>query len=326
MIILFLSSMMTGSFSGVRAQEVTARAGIDTSSILLGQQVTLKLNVTLPKGRNIIWPVFTDSLAAGVEIVSISGIDSVISADQLSLSQRLRISSFDTGFHQIPPIPFYEKMREDSLAIVAVTNELFLTVNTVPVDTTKAIKDVKGVMAVPLTFREIFRWVLLGLGILALGAGSWYYFRKKRKRLPVFALAPKPETPPHLIALDEFEKLRQARLWQSGKIKEYYTQLIDILRVYLEKRFHIQAMEMTSDEILGALRSVAIVNEAREVMIELLTLADLVKFAKEQPLPMQHDQCLKLGIDFVNLTRAVINEAENQQLADPTTSKQEQAL
>ncbi|MHC1708018.1 MAG: hypothetical protein AB9842_10950 [Bacteroidales bacterium] len=308
----------------LQAQDITAKAGLDTSSILLGQQVTLKINVGLPSDKPVSWPVFADSLAPGVEIISVTKVDTQKTTDpkRINLVQSLRITSFDTGFHKIPGIPFFEKGKLDSLGLLALTNELFLTVNTIPVDTTKAIKDIKGVMSVPLTFWEIFRWVLLGLGVLAVAFGIWYYIRRKRKNKPVFVLPSRPPVPAHLVALEEFEKLRQAKLWQSGKVKEYHTKLTDIVRIYLEKRYDILAMEMTTDEILASIKPVqGIHEEALRLLREILQLADLVKFAKEQPLPLQHDNSLSQGIAFVNLTRPSIQEpakAESQNSQEPT--------
>lgn len=319
---LFLLTLAgTGLFPSIAgAQEITARAGLDTSSILIGQQVMLKINVSLPKGKAITLPVFTDSLATGVEIVGQSRVDTLKTTDQqrLNLVQLLRITSFDTGFHKIPAIPIYESGKMDSLHILAFTNELFLTVNTIPVDTAQAIKDVKGVMSVPLSFWEIFRWVLLALVIILLVAGVWYYIRKRRKKLPVFVLPSRPAVPAHIQALEELEKLRVAKIWQAGKVKEYHTQLTDILRVYLERRFNVQAMEMTTDEILDALKTASSTAEAIAKMAEILQLADLVKFAKEQPLPLQHDNSLKLGIDFVNLTRPSVQENVSKEDSAPT--------
>ncbi|MCX6270111.1 MAG: hypothetical protein NTU44_02630 [Bacteroidetes bacterium] len=292
--------------------QVTARASIDTSTILIGQQVNLKLNVNLPKNQSVIWPYFSDSLATGVEIVQSSKIDTVLSTDQksFSLTQRLRITSFDTGFHKIPVIPFYTKGVGDSLQLLAATSELFLTVNTIPVDTTKVFKDIKGVMSPPLSFWEVFRWVLLGLVVAGIAFGIWYYLKKRRQNQPVFVLPSKPPVPPYIIALEELEKLRQSKLWQTGKVKEYHTQLTDILRVYLEKKYQILAMEMTTWEIMESMRSYQVNPEAKRLLQEVLELADLVKFAKEQPLPVQHDHNLKLAVDFVNLT--ILSGEENK--------------
>jgi hypothetical protein len=311
--------MITPVFqSSAYAQEISAKAGMDTSTILLGQQVTLKIDVSLPKNKTLSWPVFTDSVAPGVEIVSTSAVDTVETSDpqRVNLTQRIRITSFDTGFHTIPSIPFYENGKRDSLHILAMTNELFLTVNTVAVDTTRAIKDIKGVMSVPLTFWEVFRWVLLGLAIVFLVFAVWYYIHRRRKNKPVFVIPSRPSVPPHVQALGDLEKLRQAKLWQTGKVKEYHTRLTDILRIYIEKRFNIQAMEMTTDDTLETMKTLLPGTESLQLLRDILQLADLVKFAKEQPLPMQHDGSLNNGIAFVNMTRPsmstpVINEDSN---------------
>ena len=314
-VLLFLGMACT---SVLKAQ-VTAKASMDTSTIMIGQQVTLKLSLSLPGNQSVIWPYMTDTISAGVEVVQASPVDTVFSADKkkMELTQRLRITSFDTGFIKIPSIPFYARGGTDSLNLLASTRELLLTVNTLAVDTNRVFKDVKGVMSLPFNILDYLPWII-GIWLVALAVALiWVYYRKKKNKLPVLQTY-KPSLPPHVKALEDLEKLRLAKIWQTGRVKEYYTEMTDILRIYLERKYQVQAMEMTTWDIMENLRYTTIQPDAKTKLHEVLELADLVKFAKEQPLPLQHDQSLNLAVEFIRLS--VREEATASDKANNTES------
>ena len=125
---------------------------------------------------------------------------------------------------------------------------------------------------------------------------------------------PKVIIPPHTKALEELEKLALKKLWQEGKIKEYYTGITDILREYIYGRYGIGAAEMTSDEIMQALKRKDINEAMKGKLMEIMVLADLVKFAKENPLPEDHEFCFNASIDFIKETTPV-NEPEKKEAA-----------
>ncbi|NTW32489.1 MAG: hypothetical protein HGB12_07675 [Bacteroidetes bacterium] len=187
-------------------------------------------------------------------------------------------------------------------------------VNTVAVDTTKAIKDIKGPLNVPLTFMEVLPYLI---GIILLAAIVWFVFyylhkRKKGKKLIDFS---KPQLPVHEQALLALEALKNKKLWQNNKIKDYYTELTEIIRIYIEKRYKIIALEMTTDDILASFKSVDIPNISVKRLSQMLVIADLVKFAKATPLPNEHDISLENAFEFVNETKVVelpITQQEHQ--------------
>ena len=122
----------------------------------------------------------------------------------------------------------------------------------------------------------------------------------------MFLFRPGVKYKPHELALMELEKLRVKKLWQAGKMKDYHTELTDILRKYIEDRFHLMAMESTSSEILDDLeKKTGISKECREMLSRILILADLVKFAKYIPLPEDHEQSMEYSVDFINKTFSV---------------------
>jgi len=106
------------------------------------------------------------------------------------------------------------------------------------------------------------------------------------------------------------------KLWQAGKVKEYYPELTDIVRVYIEDRFAVMAIEMTTHEILDGLKKHLINDEAMQKLRGSLELADLVKFAKANPTPLENDTCLNHGIDFVNETKLIETETKGEEVAN----------
>lgn len=302
--VLLILIIVLGAFSNSIAQNYKASSKIDTNKIAIGDQVNLKLQFTFPVNSRINWADFTDTLTQSVEVVSRSKFDSTVSSDKkfLTLSQTLRITSFDSGNYVIPPFVFGYFKPNDTTKFEILTDSLLFHVQTVAVDTTKAIKDLKGIMSAPLTFEEILPYILVGVAAILVSLLIFWYIMRRRKNKPLFTLPEKPKIPAHIIALEELEKLRNQKLWQSGKVKDYHTFLTDILRIYIEKQFGIYAMEMTSDEIIAALKPQNITEESKTKMRNILFTADLVKFAKSQPLPSEHDLSLNYAVEFVNGT------------------------
>jgi hypothetical protein len=303
------------------AQQVKAVATIDTAELLIGQQRKITLGVDFPKGNKLVWPVIPDTLPNGIEIISKGKIDTLASADQnrMSLQQILTITSFDTGMLMIPPVYFFNDQARDSAHVIAATDPFMIQVHTIEVDTTRAFRDIKGPLKAPVTFLEMLPWIA---GVIGLVAVIWllvYYFFLRKKNKPLLLFPRKPDVPAYLAALEDFEKLRQTKLWQSGRVKEYHSELTGVLRLYIEQGYGFQALEMTSDEILEKLRERLVDQTQLGQVQEVLTIADLVKFAKAIPLPDVHDQSLRQSIDFVNATR-LNGVGFNQSMSDTSNT------
>jgi hypothetical protein len=287
-----------------RGQNASAKATLDSASILIGSQTRLELTASLPYGSRVNWPMFADTLTGHVEILRKSALDTLSSDErQFTIRQNLLITSFDSGYYVIPPIRIGYLLRGDTTTYYTQTAPVSLSVNTIQTDQKQDIRPIKPPLKAPITFREIMTWVLLLLLIAAIAFGVYYFLKKRKKKEPLIKLRLKPTIPPDEAALEAFETLRLKKLWQSGRVKEYYSEMTDIVREYMELRFSIRALEMTTDEIALAMRQAPVNSEARNKVLTTLTLADLVKFAKEQPLPMENDTSLNHCIDFVRETR-----------------------
>ncbi len=307
-LIFTILTVVVFSFA-LHSQEVRVSAKIDSSKILIGEQTNLHLSVSYRLDKGIIakikFPELTDTIRKEIEIVSQSKIDSVIDKDDIyaiTLSQSYTITSFDSGYWAIPPIKFIVNNDTNGLF----TEPLLLQVNSVAVDTTQAIKDIKPPFEVDYGIidwiKDNIYLVYVVLGTVALVLLILFLVKKFNKPKPIVAIE-KPKIPVHIIALEKLDELKTKGLWQQGKLKLYYSSLTDIVREYIENRFNIQAMEQTTEEILYGFRNVAIDEDSKSKLKQLLILSDLVKFAKENPLSNENEMSLIYAYDFVNGTK-----------------------
>ena len=295
-------SLLFLSLLSVSAQEIKLGITLERDSIWLGDQIRLLLVVEQPAGVKVGFPQMPDSIQK-IEILQKSKIDtSKMEGTKLQLKQTYLITCFDSGFHHIPP--FYFRISANGLNDSVKSNDQTLFVKFPPVDLKKGPADIKKPFAAPVTLKEIAPWLL---GIILIGAIVFliiYAISRRNKNRPLFQRPPKPKLPPHVIALQELDKLKTEQLWQQDKVKDYYTRLTDIVRVYIEDRFSVPAMEQTTFEILSEFRgsSSQLDTKTYNELQEILEVADFVKFAKLSPLPDVNQNMMTFAYLFVNET------------------------
>ncbi len=315
-LILSLLLVSTGLLRAQHMVPLKANARLDTTAIMIGDQIGLDLSVEVPKGSQVTWPPLPDTLVPHVEIIKRGAIDTTLKENALFLKRHLLVTSFDSGYFNITPLKFKVKLPGNGAPETVATQDLFLQVYTPQVDTTKAFKPIVGPQAEPYTLWEILRWILLGLLLIGIIVLVVWYIAKRKKNQPLFSRKPKPKLPPDVEAIQRLEEIRLSRLWQAGKLKAYHSAITDIMRDYMARRFGFDAREMTTGEIITQLEKEPVVN--KEVLTKLqnaFELADLVKFAKLKPSPLENDTSLNYCIDFVNETREVPPEPEKDSSA-----------
>jgi hypothetical protein len=301
------------------AQDVNAGIKADSTFIKIGEQIHLELILSQPKSIDVSWTVIPDTLSK-LEIISKGKIDTISATDSSFLVRRqiLTVTSFDSGFYVVPPFSFNYRTKGDTALQKAETEPLLITVRSIPVDTTKAIKDIKAPVEVPLTWRDFIPY-FIGAGVLAAVIWLIIYLRKKLKKKPVVVIKEKPKRPAHEIAFEELKKLESEKLWQQGNFKLYHSRLSDIVRAYIEHRYPVTAMELTTEEIMEKIVQVVSNEEAIRNLKSILILADFVKFAKAIPVAYENEQSMKDAYEFINGTRL---EASSRQSA--TNSKEQE--
>lgn len=284
------------------AQKATVKATLEPTEIKIGQQAKLTLEANHDDRTALIWPAITETISPKIELVKQGKIDTSFSEDKKNIryKQELFITSFDSGTFSVPPFPFMYFSGTDTIIIY--TDSLLLSSSTLPVDTLQGFRDITNPLEVPFSIWELSPYVLIALVIAATGLGLYFWIQRIKKRKPEEKPVPVIIEPAHVIAFRELAALKEKRLWQQGQIKNYYIELTDIIRRYLHRRFAIDATEMTTDEILHALRLTDSSSESMLNVTRLLRLADLVKFAKAQPVENEHEDAFKQAFTFVELT------------------------
>lgn len=282
---------------GVAQTSITSR--LDTTRTIPGKPFGMEVKVVQDKGDEIFWPMLTDSVG-GLDVVNIGVNDTqTTSGNQLLITRKYQLMAFDSGVYNLPPLTF--NLRSPKGNKEYLTEPLRIEVNYMAVDTTKAIKDIAPIVTVPYDWKML---LLIASGIIILIiAGFYLYKRYKNRKVEVIA-EPEPAGLPHEIALAELEALKTSGLWQQGRVKEYYTELTDILRRYITRRWNLNAMELTSDEILSAGFVKIIGVSEKEKLRFILQTADLVKFAKALPLAADHETAMNYAAEFVNASVA----------------------
>lgn len=321
--VVALMATVSVTLPAVSAVKVTA--SLDSARIIMGRVDTLRLIVDRDKNVQGMFPLFRNVAKDGY--VTLVG-DTVelrapridtLKQDGARITERLTVpvQVFDSGFYSLPP--FVYLTANDSVA----SNSVELTVYPVSVGENETISDFKDVTDpsdksfwdwVPDWLYEL--WWLWLLIILGLGVIGWLSTRYRRtgKFIP---LPEKPQPKPWTIALQRLEKLKAKNLWENGMEKEYFTELTDILRDYLNTRFGINAMEMTSRQIMDTLASQSDVKDKRAYVRKILDMSDFVKFAKVRPLPADNVDAFDNAVSFVRETEWHDNPAEGAAATPP---------
>jgi hypothetical protein len=282
-----------------------ARVELSRKKIKIGEQVDMTVRVHYYEGMkktSVSWPEFSDTLTDGLEIVSMDSITTKLidrSSEYYLQSRKMVITSIDSGTYIIPPLQF--TIGNDTLY----SDTVSLYVNTVPVDTTKAIKDIKPLYEVPgpppsASKSLVSGWVWLLLGVIAAGVIALIVLLNRRKPAPVI-VPPATILSPHEQFLAELNRLGQEQTWVRD-LKLYHVTLADIMRSWLVERYHFSAREMTTREIIRKLKQQQANAGAVAELERVLQTADLVKFAKAFPGKEENELNLQLSIRFVQAT------------------------
>ena len=286
------------------AQQIRVTSKPDTSVILIGDQIGFTVTAELPSGLSAYLSGAADTLAGKIVILRRDPRDTALSADgSVTITDRYLITAFDSGSYTIPP--FYAEVASGDSLLRFFSDYSFLDVlrpDVTPPDTTDVIFDIVGPRSAPVTFREILPWIIITLIVVVI---LWLLARYlPRNPLERFMRPPAPPEPAHVIALRDLKALRSEEIWQKGEIKEYYSRLSDILRRYIYNRYGISSPELTTDETVRMLQKASVTTAGQMAVVkEVLSLSDMVKFAKYLPDSALHESSMDSAMSFVEETR-----------------------
>lgn len=323
MIIRGLNIIVAFLFLSLFTQAQEATAVLQDKQIKIGEQTTIQLELRTPAdGKTVNFPTLIDTISGKIEIVKLSEMDTAYDENDISirvLSQTITITSWDSGFHVVPPFTFLVDGKPVE------TEPDLLEVSTVPIEAEADIKDIKEIMDVPFS---LWDWILvhkLHIGavillIVLLIVGFILYKRWKKEVPEEKVLVPKEEA--DVVAKRQLDELASAKLWQNGKVNDYYTGLSHILREYLENRFHLSALEKTTEEIELLIKYHKEIDErTQNQFVELLQLADMAKFAKQEPMASENEEALKYAYRFVEETKMVMQTEQEQEQEEEGVEK-----
>lgn len=299
-ILLFITLLLV--HTGIYAQgSATVTARLDAQRITVGDQARLFVELRYNPKEDVLQPIMIPDTFNHLEVVEKGKIDTTVEGNTTVFRQRLRITGFDSGDFEVPALT-YALVPHNGNAYTIQTQPLVLSVQTVAVDTTKPFKPIKGIIYVNSSWLD-YIWYIIGGAIFALLIAFIiiYFIRNKKTPIPILPSLPKETLQEKTLRL--LHELDNQQLWQSDRVKEYYTELTDIIRNYVEERFHTPAMELTTDELVYKAKLHKEMRPFANTLNAILTTADLAKFAKAKPLPEEHVIAMENARDFINASK-----------------------
>lgn len=316
LLLLLLMPFANKSF----AQRTSVHATIQPAEIQIGEQALINLKVIAPKNQTIQFPIYEKEIVKGLEVLAMLPSDTLIENEVATMNFRYLVTSFDSTLYYIPHIPVFDgtdTIFSNSFGLKVISPvlkdstvaylELLNSGQTDSIDFNQLqLYDIKEIQKPQFVWTDYLwvLWIILGaiVVILAVGLIIIMVLRKKNKG---YFFTPPIVLPPHTRALKALDKLKEDKIWQQDREKEYYTKITDVLRTYIYERYRVNALEMTSGEILDEIRKriESDSDSAMENLSQVLLLADMVKFAKHKPFQDENDLSIMNAYFFVNQTR-----------------------
>lgn len=285
---------------GVKA-DIVVESSLDSTTILIGQQVSLRTKVTAPKGTRVVFPEYENGyLMEGVEVLERSKVDTSVidNGQRWVLNRAYLLTSFDSALYKLPAIEVSADGKTFSNR-----GTLGLKVNSVEVDTVHpdSIRPPYGPVDIPFEWSSSFiatsflMWILLVAFVISLCRLLKHEPLKRRVRVV-------PPPPAHQVALRAINQFKGRTTETEEDLKNYYDELSDVLRIYIKERFSIDAMEMTTMQLVDAIMQTGDQTALYDLR-EILETADLVKFARLQTTDMDNDRSLIKAMAYVQQTK-----------------------
>ncbi|MBD3384570.1 hypothetical protein GF407_06545 [candidate division KSB1 bacterium] len=322
--ILYL--LLLFSIAGYTQGRISVESKVDKAKILVGDVIQYSVIITHDKEVTLL----TSPLAVNLGMFEIQdyNVHDAVKTDSGWVREQIDydISTFDTGEYQIPAVEYRYTVGDDTTSYALETEPIDIMVESLNPDQAGDIRDIKAPMQPPANYTM---WYLIGGGVLLAVIAGYLIFYIIRKRRTGESILPKRQTPPrpaHVVALEELDELAQSDLLDKGEVKAHYSRLSDIIRIYIEGRYFIDAMEMTSEEIYDNLYQRKIAPDHLSDLRQILSLSDFVKFAKYVPTRTENETSINLAVNFVNNTKLIFSRQpeaasaneDEQREADPS--------
>lgn len=322
---------LMGFYQSALAQRTSVHATIQPAEILIGEQAVINLKVIAPKDQTIYFPVYEKDIVEGLEVLTMLPSDTLIENNVATMNFRYLVTSFDSTLYYVENIPVFDgtdTIFSNSFGLKVISPVLkdstvayLEKLNTGQTDSIDfkqlQLYDIKPIQKPEFVWTDYLwvLWIVLGVVVLVLLIALIIIMVMRKKNKGYF-FTPPVVLPPHTRALKELDKIKQSKIWQQNREKEFYTSVTDVLRKYILERFNINALEMTSGEIIEKVKNNTQIesDSAVDNLQQVLQLADMVKFAKQKPLQDENDLSLMNAFFFVTQTKEVdLSEEEGKE-------------
>lgn len=281
----------------------------DTNNVMIGDWVTLNLQYLSGEKKEVVFPIFDATQIEGLELIDETRVDTVKNGKSFGLSKRFTVSAYDSGSFVIPRMAML--FEKNGTIDTLYSDSLILKFNSPAVDTTQAIKDIKGIFNINYSDNSLLYWIGGVVILLLIVAALIYYFKNRKNKEEKEEIEYDPSIPPYILAMESLRRIEQERLWQNGYFKKYYTEITDVLRIYYHRIYSIKTKELTSRELIEALHGKTLFDNESVTMLEYISrYSDLSKFAKANPLPENNTQSLKYAFELVEKGKQLSDKVE----------------
>jgi len=300
--------------AAIYGQDIRVKASTDTTTYKIGDYINYTLRIEYDKTIGIIPPVIKDSLKAADIIKLDTAVTKEENGRMVTIIKAV-LSKYDSAVVNIPPIaikyrtlksPGEKLSANDSTLKTIQSYPVTVLVHTLQVNPQAEIKDVKDPVKVPLNWLLILMWFVIGSVVVATALLLYLWFKKTKEKKVI--IPPKIILPPHIEALNALKDLEQKQLWQKGMVKEYHSEITEIIRAYFERKFDLRALELTTTEVNLQLKEKSGAANIIDITNDFLNNADLVKFAKFKPENSVNEEMMKQALEIVNRTADQITQ------------------
>lgn len=304
---LIITLIILSFFQYLFGQENIVNTSLDTNEILIGEQTCLHISVYTDQVnlKKVQFPILEDTLIKGIEIIRQEN-DTNVTENFTEITKNITITSFDTNYYVLPKLSIITGI--DTFK----TDPQLLSVTTLQ-GNNNPLNDIKNNIEFKYSFSDYLdrfiywfinnKWWIISISILIIILITVLIKLKTKssikKELVVL-------DPPHLEAYISLMKIKEMKLWENENLKPFYSQITEVLKRYLNRQFSIPTYEKTSDEIIKSLKFINLSKDEVTILYKLLTLSDLVKFAKEKPIESEN-------IEVINLCENWIKNIENKE-------------
>ncbi len=328
-IFVFIFLNLIIGLSNLIAEEgkISLQAKVDKSKIKIGDLINYSIEVRHDENIEIKMPNLGANLGQ-FEIRDYHDLEPEKIDGEMVQRREYDISTYDIGDYTIPPVTVHYQPAGDTLWQKLQTEEIKITVESIVASEDGDIRDIKPPLEFERDWMRIARFIFAGFLILVVGILIFFYFKMRKQGKSLIPRREKPKRPPHEIALEELEKLLNGNLIEKGEVKQHYIRISEIVRRYIGDRFFILAIEMTTFDLINAMRESEIEETVIQDVEQFLMQCDLVKFAKYIPTNKENQQVADLAVKIINDTKIVFEPEtpesdEQEKIAEDTDKEME---